>query len=214
MKYIDIHTHRLPEKEQGNVVRFLNLIVGQSHASDYPSHFPFSAGIHPWYIEGDGQAQLEALWEVARQPEVWMIGEAGLDKTRPDLPFQQTLFEEQALMAEELRKPLVIHGVKCWAELTEIRRRLRPTSAWVIHGFRGKSPQARQLLQEGFFLSFGEIYHDASLQAAYPHRFFLETDESTLSVHTLYLRASTALSVPLAEVAKQAEMNLESIISY
>ena len=93
MKYIDIHTHRLPEKEQGNVVRFLNLIVGQSHASDYPSHLPFSAGIHPWYIEGDGRAQLEALWEVARQPEVWMIGEAGLDKTRPDLPFQQTLFE-------------------------------------------------------------------------------------------------------------------------
>ena len=208
---MDIQTHGLPERETGEAVYFLNRIVGKERLSDEPMHMPFSVGIHPWYIEGDGRAQLEALWKVARLPEVWLIGEAGLDKNSPDLPLQQTLFETQALLAEELRKPLVVHCVRAWQELLGSYRKLHPLSAWIIHGFRGKRALAEQLLNVGFYLSFGAHFQAEALQAAYPHRFFLETDESPLPIQTIYQHAADSLSLPVEEVAEQAERNWEKL---
>lgn len=211
MRYMNIHTHRLPENEEDEELHFLNLMIGRTQASDYPSHVPFSAGIHPWYIDGDGGAQLESLWKIACRREVWMVGEAGLDKYSPHFSLQQTLFEAQARMAEELRKPLVVHAVKCWAELTEYHRKLRPASPWIIHGFRGKAPLAVQLLREGFYLSFGVHYQPDALRAAYPHRFFLETDESPLPIRTLYLRMADLLSIPVEKLVSQVEKNWEEL---
>lgn len=216
MKYIDIHTHTVIPKAQENRISFYNRIIGQETLDDLSHLEMFSVGIHPWFIpSGENNDQLlKLLWEKAKQPEVWMIGEAGLDKLHETpLERQLDLFEQQALLAEELHKPLIIHCVKAWSELIALRKKIRPLSPWLIHGFRGKRELAEQLLKENIYLSFGEQFQSAALQTAWPTHLFLETDESKLDIREIYEKAAAALSVPIEILAGQIEQNLSLLFS-
>lgn len=216
MKYIDIHTHTVIPKTQENRISFYNRIVGQETLGDLSHIELFSVGIHPWFIYSDksNDQLLEQLWEKAKQPEVWMIGEAGLDKLHETpLERQLYLFEQQALLAEELHKPLIIHCVKAWSELLALRKKIRPLSPWLIHGFRGKRELAKQLLKENIYLSFGEQFQSAALQIAWPTHFFLETDESKLDIQEIYEKAAAALSVSTEMLMEQIEQNFSLLFS-
>ncbi len=216
MKYIDIHTHTVIPKTQENRISFYNRIVGQETLGDLSHIEMFSVGIHPWFIYSDksNDQLLEQLWEKAKQPEVWMIGEAGLDKLHETpLERQLYLFEQQALLAEELHKPLIIHCVKAWSELLALRKKIRPLSPWLIHGFRGKRELAEQLLKENIYLSFGEQFQSAALQIAWPTHFFLETDESKLDIQEIYEKAAAALSISTEMLMEQIEQNFSLLFS-
>ena len=94
-----------------------------------------SVGIHPWHAS---EWQIEHLDELATDPRVVAIGEAGFDTLRgPSAEIQTRIFRHQALLAERLGKPLIIHCVKAWDALLEQQRLLRPETPWIIHGFRG-----------------------------------------------------------------------------
>ena len=96
-------------------------------------------GVHPWDAEGlGGLESLEGL-------EVWLrtrlegipnlpngaapnfpnilpgIGEIGLDRLRSrDIsPRMREVFEAQLKLALELRRPVVLHGAKCWGQVVE-----------------------------------------------------------------------------------------------
>lgn len=215
MQYIDIHTHAAVPQARENCISFYNKIIGQDPPGGLSLVEPSSAGIHPWFIrpdETDGSL-LGQLQEIAGRPEVRMIGEAGLDKRRGARPERQLyLFKQQALLAEELRKPLVIHCVKAWDELLALRKKLRPLSPWLVHGFRGKRESAGQLLKENILLSFGGQFQPAALQAAWPDRLFLETDDSGLDIREIYERAAAALSVPAEALAEQIRKNLSLLL--
>lgn len=216
MKYIDIHTHTVIPKTQENRISFYNRIVGQETLGDLSHIEMFSVGIHPWFIHSDksNDQLLEQLWEKAKQPEVWMIGEAGLDKLHEaPLERQLYLFEQQALLAEELHKPLIIHCVKAWSELLALRKKIRPLSPWLIHGFRGKRELAEQLLKENIYLSFGEQFQSAALQIAWPSHLFLETDESKPDIQEIYKKAAAALSIPTEMLMEQIEQNFSLLFS-
>lgn len=216
MKYIDIHTHTVIPKTQENRISFYNRIVGQETLGDLSHIEMFSVGIHPWFIHSDksNDQLLKQLWEKAKQPEVWMIGEAGLDKLHETpLERQLYLFEQQALLAEELHKPLIIHCVKAWSELLALRKKIRPLSPWLIHGFRGKRELAEQLLKENIYLSFSEQFQSEALQIAWPTHFFLETDESKLDIQEIYEKAAAALSVSTEMLMEQIEQNFSLLFS-
>ena len=59
------------------------------------------------------------------------------------------------MLAEEVGKPLVIHLVKAVDELLKVKRDLRPSNPWIIHGFRGKAALAEEYLKHGFYLHSG-----------------------------------------------------------
>lgn len=59
------------------------------------------------------------------------------------------------MFGREAGKPLVIHLVKAVDELLKVKRDLRPSNPWIIHGFRGKAALAEEYLKHGFYLSFG-----------------------------------------------------------
>lgn len=216
MAYIDIHTHRQPTENPTEIVAFYNNIVenvGDSTTGTIGLDGRYSAGIHPWYIHDNGISQFKKLEEIARQPTIYMIGEAGLDKlTATPLSVQVKIFEAQAALAESLQKPLVIHCVKAWQELFEVHRRLHPTMPWMIHGFRGKGDLARQLVRKGCYLSFGVHFHPASVQAAWPDRFFAETDEAPDSIQTVYRQLAATIGCPLSALTIQIERNLKNFI--
>ena len=163
---VDIHTHRLPQ------------VPGTAIANCYPETFSpqsggwYSVGIHPWHIgrsggehsgvEGAVASRVCGLEELVRHPQVLAVGEAGLDKLA-DAPMdlQVEVFRCQACLAEEVGKPLVIHLVKAVDELLKVKRDLRPSNPWIIHGFRGKAALVEEYLKHGFYLSFGEKYQEA-----------------------------------------------------
>ncbi len=115
----------------------------------------YSVGIHPWSTDRPvSDETLAALDELAADPRVIAIGEAGLDALRGGpQDYQEKIFLHQAALAERTGKPLVVHCVRRYGRLLELHRQLRPSQLWVVHGFSGKPELARQLTAAGIGIS-------------------------------------------------------------
>lgn len=167
---LDCHTHRKAPYPLGvvNATPGECLLPGQA----------YSMGLHPWYLPQDPAAALARLALEARQEQVTAIGECGLD-SRCDTPMwlQVKAFTAQVRLAEELRKPLIIHCVKTAGELLALKRELASTVPWIIHGFRAKPTVARMLLEGGCYLSYGLRFNPDSLRLTPPERLLAETDD-------------------------------------
>lgn len=201
---IDLHTHGSRRKE--GVFAIENLMMHEDRTVD-DSCDAWSAGIHPWYLEGDSmQAQLDRLAGIAADKRVVAIGEAGYDRGRgPDAGMQRQAFEAQARLAGELSKPLIIHCIRGWDELLASGRRLKPASAWIVHGFNGGLRQAQQLIDHGMYLSMwvksvlnGKLA--PVMQAVEADRIFLESDGFGTDMAEVYGRAAVLMDIGLPEL--------------
>jgi TatD DNase family protein len=97
-------------------------------------------------------------------------------------------FEAQVELAEELKKPLILHVVHAADTILGLHKVLGPRQPWIIHGFRGKPALAEQYLSQGLRLSFGEHFSPDALRICPQGTFFAETDESTLPIDTIWAR--------------------------
>lgn len=210
MKFIDIHTHTYPSNLQKDILSVYNISINNGEIDKYNQNLICSVGIHPWFItdKESSMEHLNQLKEVINHHQIKMIGEAGLDKiTSAPLDWQQYLFEQQILLAEETHKPLIIHCVKTSNEIIALHKKYRPSSPWIIHGFRGKGELAKQFIKEGIFLSFGEHFQTSALQAAWPDHLFIETDESKLDIKLIYNNIANKLNINLDILCRQIEDN-------
>jgi TatD DNase family protein len=143
---------------------------------------------------------------------VLAIGEAGIDKlSQTNLSLQINIFEQHARLAEQLGKPLIIHAVRATDELIKLKKSIRPTQAWIIHGFRGKAALADEYIRQGFYLSFGDKYQEEALRTMPVERFFIETDESTTPVDALYERAAALRNTPPEAFKEAIRQNIERL---
>lgn len=76
---------------------------------------------------------------------------------------QLYFFEQQLILATKLQKPLILHVVKSWEEVLKSIKKCKVSSPLIVHGFRGKPQLAQQLIDKGFYLSFGESFHPDSM---------------------------------------------------
>ena len=119
----------------------------------------YSVGIHPWKVSEAAPEDWEKLEKAVGHPSVLAIGETGLDKlASADILLQKEAFVRQVLLSESVGKPLVIHCVKAFNELIELKKRYRPQMPWVVHGFRNNLHIACRLMQENIYFSLGERY--------------------------------------------------------
>ena len=180
----DIHSHR-PSTEEG----VCTVVNHEQNDNICTASTPYaSIGIHPWQLNPDSfDKRLRALERSLADRRFVAIGEVGLDKLRsPASPtFQLEALERLALLAQAAKLPLIIHCVKAAGELMALHKRLRPSSPWVWHGFRGNPQLAEALLKQGFYLSFGPRFQTESLLITPPDRLLLETDDSLASPHAL-----------------------------
>lgn len=205
MGILDIHTHHLPA-EPGLAILNVSPAEFIPESGQY-----YSVGYHPWYLSDDGSEDWSLLSELVGQPQVLAVGEAGLDKiTEVDYSLQKTAFERQAIMAMEAQKPLIIHCVRSYNEIMELKKTLKPTNPWVIHGFRGKKELARQLTDHGILLSYGFHYQEAALQAMPIGMLFLETDESNQDIYLLYEQVATLLSLSVSDLITIVQENISN----
>ena len=117
----DIHTH-----VENGVAGAFRLVCRPPEGFVPLGGHCYSVGIHPWSLAGDMPA--ECVWQMLSDavclPQVWAVGEAGLDKlAAAPMSLQEEVFVRQALLAERAGKPLVIHLVKAVDELLRVRHR-------------------------------------------------------------------------------------------
>ena len=200
MHFIDIHTHHPPTSHPED----MSIISIDIRKPFTPCSLWYSVGVHPWYIDYNDPATTTSLFEKVRTyaqlQEVVAIGETGLDKltakSANDYQLQKALFASHAHLAEEVAKPLIIHCVRAWDDILHIRQSTKPTIPWIIHGFKGKEPLARQLLDAGLYLSFGLHYDKASLNVAWSrHHLLAETDDSQANIRDIYRQIANDLHI-------------------
>ncbi|WP_165933519.1 TatD family hydrolase [Arundinibacter roseus] len=199
MTYPDFHTHSIPS------VGMYNWMVDEWLADPKPPSALVSVGIHPWYVAAhELNVHLQRLEEIAALPQVRCIGECGLDRLQgPALPLQTEAFRAQALLAEEVQKPVVIHCVRAHQELLALHAALKPDVPWILHGFVQKHQTALPFIQHDFYFSFGAALRNpqSSASRVLPlipmNRVLLETDTADCSIQQIYEAAAERLSLPV-----------------
>ncbi|MDR2969061.1 MAG: TatD family hydrolase [Tannerellaceae bacterium] len=213
MTYYNIHTHQ-PSGEPG-VVEIVNVIIkDQADEMKECSARYRSFGIHPWYI-GNVEEQMEKLKTFVSLPGTVAVGEAGLDKAATtSFDLQQKVFRAQALLAESAEKPLIIHCVKAWQELLAVKKEIKPSMPWIVHGFRGNAELAEQLIARGLYLSFGSRFNSPALRKAWPNRLLPETDETGVGIRTVYQQLADALALPVDALASELAENAATVFFF
>jgi TatD DNase family protein len=204
---------------QPNVLAIDSLYFQQAAA---PTSNWISAGFHPWHI---GKINLDDachwLNQMAVQKQTLAIGEAGLDKVvEVDWETQLVAFQHCIHISEQCQKPLIIHCVRAYNEIVELKKKSKAVQPWVFHGF-GKSPEAANVaLKAGCYLSFGSglvrenSHAPAALRNTPADRYFLENDISGISIETIYARAAEILGKDIAEVQEQIAKNVKSVFVF
>lgn len=156
----DIHTHNLNAGDDA--------IINLPWGAEVPDSGYYSVGIHPWDTADATEADIERLRRLAAHPRVVAVGEAGMDALRGGpLADQEALLRRHIAVSEAVGKPLILHAVRTLSDILRLRRELRPTQRWVIHGFRGKPATALQLIAAGIDISIG-ARHNPDVPAVVP----------------------------------------------
>ena len=211
MDFIDIHTHKKQLSE--NVF---------SVANKYPVSLdftsPFSIGIHPWFINKNKiEAELLILAKKLQHKNCVALGECGLDKViKTDFELQKTVFKKQIQLSEKHQKPLIIHCVKAYQDIVELKKELKPTQVWLVHGFNKNWQVAQSLLKNGILLSFGTaIINHKKLQevvAKVPlEKLFLETDDKDDTIVEVYVKVAKLKGVPLEILQQKIQENFKQL---
>ena len=124
-------------------------------AERYPYVYA-AVGIHPSDCAGAGEAEYEALRQLARHEKVVAIGEIGLDyywEDNPPREYQQQVLRRQIELALELDLPVIIHDREAHGDSLAIALEY-PTLRGVFHCFSGSPEMAQELLKRGWYLGF------------------------------------------------------------
>ena len=199
--FIDIHTH--PNRVESETIIVQNIFPGDGFAAFNGRNF-YTVGLHPWHVKtpDENNEMLHILEEALEFDHVCFVGECGLDKKiAVDFKEQMRVFRAQVFIAEEFKRPVIIHCVKAYNEIFELHQKLHPEMPWIMHGYRGNIQITRQLGKLGIFFSFGESLFDEnsksieSLKYLPMEKIFFETDEFKGDVEQIYERAAILKNV-------------------
>lgn len=192
---LDIHTHHSAPQPQA----IINKRIGVDDLDLLPYQL-YSAGVHPWDVNSTNPSL-----DILSLPNIVAIGECGIDLTANNAPLfiQLQILKKQIEISEKLRKPMIIHAVKSTDIMCGLRRDIKPTMPWCIHGFRGKPQAAMQLVKAGCYISFGEKFNSETLLAVPEDRILAETDESPLNIQEIIQLLSKVKGIDLTSLIKE-----------
>lgn len=212
MDFFNFHTHQFTN--QSNVLELVN-----QYPQEFDSAIPFySIGIHPWHIkENEIDLELKIIEDKLQSKNCLAIGECGLDK-RIGIPLelQITVFEKQLALAEKYKKPVVVHCVAAFQEVTAIKKKLKISVPMIIHGFSKNNQLAEQLIKDGFYISFGKyLLRNPNLKTVFQNipndHFFLETDTIEENILQVYDLASEYKNITIKELQDIISSNFKRV---
>lgn len=215
INYLDIHTHK-----SANFTGVISIQSFSLTADDFKiisKIKPISIGLHPWYATlAKLKIQIDNLSVFAKQPNVKLIGECGLDKLKGAcLSNQISILKQQITLAEQLQKPLILHCVKAFDELVALKKQLKISVPLIIHGFNKSEELGAQLIANGFLLSFGAVVLNKQTGAAKLiqkiDHFFLETDDSEIGIEEIYQAVAELKNCTIIELKARIFANWKKI---
>ena len=126
-----------------------------TYCEEFSMLFP-CYGLHPYFIKEHQKSHIRDLQNWLNSSNSIAVGECGLDffLKHLDRDLQIFYFEQQLDIAIEFKLPVVIHARKSTeAVINSIKK--RHSLRGMIHSFSGSYEQAMQLIDMGFYLSFG-----------------------------------------------------------
>lgn len=212
MNFFNLHTHK--STDQDTVLELVN-----QYPQEFDATIPYySIGIHPWYIDEQRlETDLQIIESKLQEPNCLALGECGLDK-RIEIPLelQQMVFERQLFLAQKLNKPVVIHCVAAFQEIIALKKRLKITVPMLIHGFSKNKQVAKELIDNGFYISFGKyLLRNPELETVFQSipndRFFLETDTVEEGIEEVYALAAQYKKWSMDELQQQIKSNFAAV---
>ena len=212
MIFFNLHTHQ--SSIQVDVLELVN-----QYSQEFDASIPnYSIGIHPWHIVEDRiDEDLSIIESKLKDEKCLAIGECGLDK-RIEYPIalQQMVFEKQLALAEKHRKPVVIHCVAAFQEVTAIKKKMAISVPMIIHGFSKNKETAEQLIANGFYISFGKyLLRNPELELVFKsipkERLFLETDTIEEGIAAVYELAAKYKNIEIGEMKAIINANFDTV---
>ena len=212
MKFYNLHTHTATQQE--NSVELVN-----QYLQEFDATIPvYSIGIHPWFIVEERLASdLDILETKLQEPNCLAVGECGLDK-RIAIPIelQQLVFEKQLVLAQKYNKPVVLHCVASFDELIATKKKLNITVPMIVHGFSKSEQLAKQLVSNGFYISFGKyLLLNPELETVFKSvqddKIFLETDTVLENIAVVYELAATYKGISMLEMQELIKHNFHKV---
>ncbi|MBF6608294.1 MAG: TatD family hydrolase [Flavobacterium sp.] len=214
MNFIDLHTHTLPKRED------VDAVLNQYPAEADSTLAMFSTGIHPWYIAAESlDDELGKMEELLARENCVAVGECGLDKkSKTDFRLQLEAFEAQLKLATNFRMPVIVHCVAAFQEIISLKSNLSVEVPMIIHGFSKSDELAQQLLNHGFYLSFGDrILESDALRQVLKNvpadRFFLESDSADVDIAEIYKTGAESRGAGTSELIQQMHSNFNSVFN-
>ncbi len=223
--FVDIHTHFRNDKPDVisvlNISQKDNLFHNRDSLNSTVNSTYFSAGLHPWFLHADNfEADFSVLSELVKLPQVFAVGECGLDRLKgSDIAFQTTVCEAHIRLAESLSKPVVIHCVKAFYDIIAIKKRLKSQIPLIVHGFNQNQTILTELIKNDFYISIGakvihpNSYATEALKWIPTNRLFLETDDIEMDIMTVYERVAELKRIDLAELKGYLFDNFNRILT-
>ncbi len=145
-------------------------------------------GIHPWHIHTVSKNWDKKLCNLLQSTPNAMIGECGIDKTRPLLDSQIKLFSQHIQIASKYNRPLHIHCVHAWNEIFHMIKNKSDIPAIILHGFNGNTNIVNQFAKiKNVYFSYGPSILNCesnkildSLRATPINRILIESDTTII----------------------------------
>ncbi|MBP6398870.1 MAG: TatD family hydrolase [Saprospiraceae bacterium] len=196
--YIDFHTHKAVHNGEEDVMEIISMHQHIKNETDW-----VTLGYHPWWLHEvlSKEALDELSIAISTHPRCLALGECGLDGLKGAArEIQEQNFEAQLTIARALNLPVIIHCVRQFDRLLQIRKQWRDTQ-WVIHGYRRNAILTRQLLDEGIGVSVSPFpgMNTSFIDMLFylpMENFYLETD----SDHRIDIRGRYALMAELRKI--------------
>jgi TatD DNase family protein len=211
MFFFDVHTH-----DQSSREAVFSIVNKYPTATEFEK--PFSIGIHPWHVKSlHAEKELLIIEEKIEYKNCFALGECGLDKVvETDIELQKIVFRKQLQLSEKYKKPVIIHCVKAFQEIIEIKKEINPVQTWIIHGFHKNLQVAESVLKNGIVMSFGAaLIHSKKLQNIISEiplaSILLETDVSAVCIQDIYKRVAALKNIEVEMLQQKIEQNFKSI---
>lgn len=212
MIFFNIHTHQYTNQKE--VLEIVN-----QYPQEFDSSIPnYSIGIHPWYIvENRIDNDLQIIESKLQDENCFAIGECGLDKRiEISMALQQIVFEKHLALAQKYQKPVIIHCVAAFQELIAVKKKLNISVPMIIHGFSKNIEVASQLVNNGFYLSFGKsLILNKELELVFSSipndRLFLETDTIEQDISEVYQLAAKYKNIEVEEMKVIINTNFNTV---
>lgn len=183
MAYFDAHLHVISDEVILSAVQkgVKYFFVNAAKYSDWPLVLSQSErllgiypclGIHPFYLDTASVSWEQELSQLLEQNQKVMIGEIGLDGTRPDMERQCYFFERQMMLAQQFERPVHVHCYQAWPEMLQILARY-PSVKVLMHRFSGDAVVVQKLR---FFDVYFSIVNNKVLDVLPQYRILVESD--------------------------------------